>query len=173
MAAIRQMLADLKEGADAAPELQPEEPPEPVAPAPSVRRRSEDEEEERDALKSRIDTIDKLGKAAKGEAKASGYDPAKLRRLHERRAKKLQKSRDRKKKSGAFLTGITLVGTVTATNGFRPYAFAVAPDHAAELATSRTVVDVTISTEPWSPTELQGGADERELGVMVDRLRVD
>jgi hypothetical protein len=115
MAAIRQMLADLKEGADAAPELQPEEPPEPVAPAPSVRRRSEDEEEERDALKSRIDTIDKLGKAAKGEAKASGYDPAKLRRLHERRAKKLQKSRDRKKKSGAFLTGITLVGTVTAT----------------------------------------------------------
>ena len=119
MAAIRQMLSDLKEGADAAPDPDPvpeaEAPPEPVTPAPIMRNRPEDEEEERDALKSRIDDLGKLGRAVKGEAGDSGYDAAKLRRLHERRAKRLQRSRERKKKSGGFLTGFTLVGTVTAT----------------------------------------------------------
>ena len=38
-----------------------------------------------------------------------------MRRLHEKRAKKLQRSRERRKKSGAFVTGFTLVAMVTAT----------------------------------------------------------
>ncbi len=120
MAAIRQMLADLKEGVDAAPEIDSDAPPdtvtpEPVTPEPTMRRRAGDDDEELDALKSRIDDIDKLGKAAKGEAKISSYNPTRLRRLHEKRAKKLQRTRERKKRSGGFLTGVTLVGTVTAT----------------------------------------------------------
>jgi predicted Zn finger-like uncharacterized protein len=115
MAAIRQMLADLKEGVDAAPEVEAEAPPEPVTPEPTMRRRAGDDDEEIDALKSRIDDIDKLGKAAKGEVKTSNYNPTKLRRLHEKRAKNLQRVRERKKRSGGFLTGVTLVGTVTAT----------------------------------------------------------
>ena len=113
MAAIRQMLSDLKESADAAPELEPEAPPAPVTPTPTMRRR--DEDEDGDSLKSRIDDLSKLGRAAKGEAERTGYDAAKLRRLHEKRAKKLQRSRERRKKSGAFITGFTLVAMVTAT----------------------------------------------------------
>jgi hypothetical protein len=113
MVAIRQMLSDLKDGADAAPESEPEARPEPVAATPTMRRR--DEDEELDPLKSRIDGIDKSGRKAKGEAAPSGYDAAKMRRLHEKRAKKLQRSRERRKKSGAFLTGFTLVAMVTAT----------------------------------------------------------
>jgi len=113
MTAIRQMLADLKEGADAAPEPEPEARPEPVAATPTMRRRDEDEDV--DPLKSRIDGIDKQGRTKKGEAEQSGYDAAKLRRLHEKRAKKLQRSRERRKKSGAFVTGFTLVAVVTAT----------------------------------------------------------
>ena len=113
MAAIRQMLSDLKEGADAAPEAEPEARPAPVAPTPTMRRR--DEDEDTDPLKSRIDGVDKLGRAKKGEVAKSGYDAAKLRRLHEKRAKKLQRSRERRNKSGAFLTGFTLVAMVTAT----------------------------------------------------------
>jgi len=113
MAAIRQMLSDLKESADAAPEAEPEARPEPVAATPTMRRR--DEDEEIDPLKSRIDGVDKLGRTIKGEAAKTGYDAAKLRRLHEKRAKKLQRSRERRKKSGAFLTGFTLVAMVTGT----------------------------------------------------------
>ncbi|MCH8167325.1 MAG: zinc-ribbon domain-containing protein [Proteobacteria bacterium] len=113
MAAIRQMLTDLKDSADAAPEPVPESRPEPVAPTPTMRKR--DEDEDIDALKSRIDGVDKLGRTKKGEAAPSGYNAAKLRRLHEKRAKKLQRSRERRKKSGAFLTGFTLMAMVTAT----------------------------------------------------------
>jgi len=113
MAAIRQMLSDLKDSADAAPESEPEARPAPVAAIPTMRKRDEDEEV--DPLKSRIDGVDKLGRAIKGEAAKSGYDAAKLRRLHEKRAKKLQRSRERRRKSGGFLTGFTLVAMVTAT----------------------------------------------------------
>ncbi|MHA1528855.1 MAG: zinc-ribbon domain-containing protein [Alphaproteobacteria bacterium] len=113
MAAIRQMLSDLKENADAAPELEQEARPEPVAATPTMRRR--DEDEDIDPLKSRIDGVDKLGRTIKGEAAKTGYDAAKLRRLHEKRAKKLQRARERRKKSGAFLTGFTLVAMVTGT----------------------------------------------------------
>ena len=115
MAAIRQMLADLKEGVDQAPDLEPEALPEAVVSEPTTRRRAGDDEDERDALKSRIDDLDNLGKAAKGEAKTSDYNPTRLRRMHEKRAKKLQRTRERKKRSGAFLTGVTLVAAVTAT----------------------------------------------------------
>jgi len=113
MAAIRQMLSDLKESADAAPEIEPEARPEPVAATPTMRKRDEDEDV--DPLKSRIDGVDKLGRTIKGEAAKSGYDAAKLRRQHEKRAKKLQRARDRRNKSGAFLTGFTLVAVVTGT----------------------------------------------------------
>jgi predicted Zn finger-like uncharacterized protein len=113
MAAIRQMLTDLKDSADAAPEVEPDVRPEPVAPTPTMRRRNEDEDV--DPLKSRIDGVDKMGRTVKGEAAQSGYDAAKLRRLHEKRARKLQRSRERRKKSGAFLTGFTLMAMVTAT----------------------------------------------------------
>jgi len=117
MAAIRQMLSDLKANADAAPEPESDARPEPVAaaPAPTMRRRDEDDDSERDPLKSRIDGLNKLGRAVKGEPSQDGYNTAKLRRLHEKRAKKFQRSRERRKKSGAFLTGFTLVAMVTTT----------------------------------------------------------
>jgi hypothetical protein len=160
MAAIRQMLADLKEGADAAPEAEPDLEPEqePVTPAPVMRKRVEDEDEERDALKSRIDQLDKTSRAAKGEAAASGYDPAKLRRMHERRAKKLQRSRERKKKSGSFLTGFTLVAVVTATMVglyvMRPQIIASAPQMGPALneyveTVDRYRVELNEATAEW------------------------
>jgi hypothetical protein len=116
MAAIRQMLADLKENAEEESEPEPEleEDPAPVVePAPP---RHDDDEFERDTLKSRIDGANKRSRAIKGEASDSGYNSAKLRRQHEKRAKKLQRARDRRRnKSGAFLTGFTLVSVVSAT----------------------------------------------------------
>jgi hypothetical protein len=175
MAAIRQMLADLKEGADAAPEAEPDLEPEqePVTPAPVMRKRVEDEDEERDALKSRIDQLDKTSRAAKGEAAASGYDPAKLRRMHERRAKKLQRSRERKKKSGSFLTGFTLVAVVTATMVglyvMRPQIIASAPQMGPALneyveTVDRYRVELNEATAEWKAwlVERVGGLTGKE-----------
>lgn len=120
MAAIRRMLSDLKEAADTVPDRsdgaeeerkRPE--PAPAAPGPSARRR-DDDGPSRDKLDSHIDDVDKLAKMVKGEPTGEGYDAAKLRKRHEKRAKRLQKARERRKKSGAFLTGFTLVATVSA-----------------------------------------------------------
>lgn len=117
MDAIRKMLADLKEGAEAADAAVPEPvaKPAPEGPSQPVRRRDTDEDTDRDTLKSRIDDLTKMGKAAKGEASQSGYDTHRLRKLHEKRAKKLQKARERRGKSGAFMTGFSLVAVVTLT----------------------------------------------------------
>jgi predicted Zn finger-like uncharacterized protein len=117
MAAIRQMLADLKEGADAAPPSQPEAEPESASsgPAPVMRKRADEEaDDDRDPLKSRIDHLTKMNRAVKGEPTGSGYDTAKLRKLHEKRAKRFQRMKERRKKSGGFLTGFTLVAVVAA-----------------------------------------------------------
>jgi hypothetical protein len=173
MAAIRQMLADLKEGADAVQEVEPDPIPEPVTPVPVMRKRAEDEDDERDALKSRIDELDKSNRAAKGEAATSGYDPAKLRRMHEKRAKKLQRSRERKKKSGAFLTGFTLVALVTATMVglyvLRPQIIAAAPQMGPALneyvvTVDRYRVDMNEATAEWKAwlVERIGGLTGKE-----------
>lgn len=120
MAAIRRMLSDLKEAADTVPDRSdvaaPTEPappePAPPAPGPSARRR-EDEAPNRDRLEDRIDDVNTLAKMVKGEPTGEGYDAVKLRKRHEKRAKRLQRARERRNKSGAFLTGFTLVAVVS------------------------------------------------------------
>jgi len=117
MAAIRRMLSDLKEAADSSPPPEPgpetRKAPQAMAPTGPSARRREDDKPNRDNLDERIEDVDKLAKIVKGEPTGSGYDAARLRKRHEKRAKRLQKARDRKRKSGAFVTGFTLVATVT------------------------------------------------------------
>jgi hypothetical protein len=113
MVAIRQILSDLEEDPDLATEPEVEERAAPAAPEPSMRRRAWDDE--RDQLDSRLDDLTKAVRAAKRLPVPSGYDALKLRRSHEKRAEKLQIAEERRKKSGAFLTGFTLVSVVTAT----------------------------------------------------------
>lgn len=159
MAAIRQMLSDLKDGADAEPELEPEQPRTvPAPPAPPMRVRPGDEEDSRDQLKSRIDQLSKAGRAAKGQREESGYNAAKLRRMHEKRAKKLQRSRERRKKSGAFLTGFTLVtlvmGTMVGLYILKPQIIASSPEMAPALneyvvTVDRYRVELNETTAEW------------------------
>jgi hypothetical protein len=115
MDAIRRMLDDLKRNSEDEPEPQPEAEArrQTARPEPSRSRYSDDEdldEGDVDPLKSRISQMDKSGKAER----PSNYDAAKLRRMHEKRAKRLQRAKERQRKSGAFVTGFTLVGVVTA-----------------------------------------------------------
>ncbi|HUF85980.1 MAG TPA: hypothetical protein VMM59_01250 [Thermohalobaculum sp.] len=116
MDAIRRMLDDLKRSTDEGPE--PESEVRPASrPEATMRRREDDEvlEDSGDPLRSRIDRIGKEGRAGREAAPPSNYDAAKLRKMHEKRAKRLQKARERKRRSGAFVSGFTLVAVVTAT----------------------------------------------------------
>ena len=158
MAAIRKMLSDLKEGAAAEPEPEPEERPAPTTSAPPMRMRAEDDDDGRDQLKSRIDELSKAGRTAKGQPEQSSYDAARLRRMHEKRAKKLQRSRERRKKSGAFMTGFTLVCLVAATMVglymLRPQIIAASPEMAPALdqyvvAVDRYRVQLDETTAEW------------------------
>ena len=120
MDAIRRMLDDLKRSAESDPEPEPEaETPRRASSQPTMRRREEEEVPEDDdrgggdPLRSRINQLE--GERGGKAARPSNYDAARLRKMHERRARRLQKAKERKKKSGAFLTGFTLVAAVTAT----------------------------------------------------------
>ena len=65
-----------------------------------------------------------------------------------------------------------LVGRATVEDGFRPYAFTLPDGLAATLAASNTPARLAIRTAVWRPSEVLGGSDDRELGVMVDRVQV-
>lgn len=121
MDSIRRMLDDLKRNSENEPE------PEPAAAAAkpgradlTARRQAEkhdfddaeEDEVEIDPLKSRIAQLDKSGSPLKEAKRSANYDAARLRRMHEKRARRLQKAKERKQKSGAFLTGFTLVAAV-------------------------------------------------------------
>ena len=118
MDSIRRMLEDLKRSAEAdepGPEPATLPTPPPVPPTPMVRKQEVVEAEEGDPLRSKIDRMDNAARSLKGTPAATNYDAVKLRRKHEKRAKRLQRARDRRKRSGAFLTGFTLVAGVAAT----------------------------------------------------------
>lgn len=66
----------------------------------------------------------------------------------------------------------TLIGTVTVDDGFRPYAFPVAPAVAGRVAASDEPGRLRLVTEVWRPRLALGSPDDRELGVMVDRVQV-
>jgi hypothetical protein len=68
--------------------------------------------------------------------------------------------------------GETSVGRATVGNGIAPYAFAIPPDLADSMAASRDAVTVRIRTATWRPRDLLKVTDDRELGVMVDRVEV-
>lgn len=64
------------------------------------------------------------------------------------------------------------LGEVTVDTAFRPYTFEVPADAAASLS-SEDGARLTIRSTLWNPHAALGTGDDRELGVMVDRIRID
>jgi hypothetical protein len=65
------------------------------------------------------------------------------------------------------------IGTVRVTSGgFKEYDVPVPADVAAAAAATGEPVRITLRTRTWNPRRILGTPDDRELGVMVDRVAV-
>ena len=65
-----------------------------------------------------------------------------------------------------------LLGTVRVGPGFEPYTVAIPPDLSETAASAHQPVRLKLATPVWNPQQLLGSGDDRDLGVMVDRLAV-
>ncbi len=64
------------------------------------------------------------------------------------------------------------LGTVRVANGFAPYTFQIPPELAARAAAYGDPVELAVMTTIWNPRTALGTSDDRDLGVMVDRVAV-
>jgi hypothetical protein len=65
-----------------------------------------------------------------------------------------------------------VLGRVAVGSDFKPYTLAIPPALAAAAGASGTPVRVKLVTNVWSPKAVLGVADDRDLGVMVDRVDI-
>jgi hypothetical protein len=65
-----------------------------------------------------------------------------------------------------------VLGTVRVDTGFKPYELPIPPALAARLSDTNRTIELSIVTAAWKPETVLGTPDDRELGVMVDRISV-
>jgi hypothetical protein len=68
--------------------------------------------------------------------------------------------------------GETELGRVTVGRERRPYVFPIPGPLAAAAASSTSATTIRLLSTTWNPRALTGGSDDRDLGVMVDRVEV-
>ena len=65
------------------------------------------------------------------------------------------------------------LGSITVPDDrFRPYAITIPPELAQAVAAGEGAAELRIETVPWIPLHVLGIPDQRELGVMLDRVEV-
>jgi hypothetical protein len=64
------------------------------------------------------------------------------------------------------------LGTIDVASGFREYRLALPPDLVQRAAARDEPGQITLLSTTWMPKTYLGGTDDRELGVMVDRLTI-
>jgi hypothetical protein len=65
-----------------------------------------------------------------------------------------------------------LLGRIEVDGGFRPYTLEVSPELAGQVAVASDPVELRLVTTLWNPAEVLGSTDDRDLGVMVDRVTI-
>ena len=70
------------------------------------------------------------------------------------------------------LIGGQTLGTVRVSGGFKEYTFDLTPEIASALAAAGEPVRLLLRTTAWNPLKLLGRNDNRDLGVMVDRVAI-
>jgi hypothetical protein len=68
--------------------------------------------------------------------------------------------------------GDHVLGSVRVNTGFKLYSLSIPPAVAAEIAATGEPARLKLSTKTWSPETQIGTPDDRQLGVMVDRVTV-
>ena len=66
----------------------------------------------------------------------------------------------------------TVLGTVAVAAGFRPYSLAIPAAVAERASAADQSTRLRITTPTWVPARVLGTGDDRELGVMIDRVTV-
>jgi hypothetical protein len=66
----------------------------------------------------------------------------------------------------------TALGTVRVTTGFKPYSLAIPAPLAQRLDHAGRAIELALTTTVWKPEQVLGTPDDRDLGVMVDRVAV-
>jgi hypothetical protein len=65
------------------------------------------------------------------------------------------------------------LGTIELSpGGFRPYSLAIPAGLAARAAGAREPVELRLVSTLWSPRDVLGASDDRDLGVMLDRVTI-
>lgn len=70
-----------------------------------------------------------------------------------------------------FLHG-QLLGRIEVDGGFRPYTLPIPQALAARAAAAAEPVELRLTTTQWNPARLLGTSDDRDLGVMLDRVTI-
>jgi hypothetical protein len=70
-----------------------------------------------------------------------------------------------------FLDGERLGSTVV-NGSFAPYSFVIPPALAARAAAAAEPVELRLVTTTWNPAQVLGAGDDRQLGIMLDRVTV-
>jgi hypothetical protein len=70
-----------------------------------------------------------------------------------------------------LLQGQTLGHTIVA-NGFQPYSFPIPPTLATQAAGTGDPVELRLVTSTWNPHQVLGSPDDRNVGIMLDRVAV-
>jgi hypothetical protein len=64
------------------------------------------------------------------------------------------------------------LGTIDLASGFREYRLALPRDLAPRAAARDEPAQITLLSTTWMPMKYLGGSDDRELGVMLDRITI-
>jgi hypothetical protein len=67
----------------------------------------------------------------------------------------------------------TKLGSLTANDSLTPYPFVIPAELAATMDRSEDAAQLRLVSRTWSPKQLLGVNDTRDLGVMVDRITVE
>jgi hypothetical protein len=64
------------------------------------------------------------------------------------------------------------IGKTQVDGHFSDYTFVIPADLAATLAKRTTAAEIRIESTTWTPRDVLGNSDERQLGVMIDRAEI-
>ena len=64
------------------------------------------------------------------------------------------------------------LGSATVRGGFSPYRFPIPPELAGAAAAAGDPIELRVVTRTWKPRAVLGTPDDRDLGVMLDRVAV-